>query len=121
MASHPIPQTITEPVTLYKPVGCTACGGTGYKGRMGIFEAVLMDKAVEEVVIRDPREHLILEAAKPQGIPSMVEDGAEKVLRGDTSLSELERVVTLPKPTTVNTPSAPAQNEADIFLAHVVT
>lgn len=121
MANHPQPQVINEPISLFKPVGCSACGNTGYKGRMGIFEAVLMDTAVEEVVIRDPREHLILEAAKPQGIPSMIEDGVEKVLRGDTSLAELERVVTLPKPTP--TTSAPPQgaSDGDIFLAHVVT
>ncbi len=122
MSTHPQPTPVSSPITLYKPVGCPICGQTGYKGRMGIFEAVLMDKAVEEVVIRDPREHLIVEAAKPQGIPNMVEDGIVKVLAGETSLAELERVVELPKVTTPKaTPDTPEPgNDTDIFLSHVV-
>jgi type II secretory ATPase GspE/PulE/Tfp pilus assembly ATPase PilB-like protein len=122
MRTHPTPTTIPSPLTLYKPAGCPVCGGTGYKGRMGIFEAIRMDKAVEEVVIRDPREHLILEAAEPQGIPTMVEDGAEKVLRGETSLAELERVVELPKLLENNAAEEkpPTDTDTDTFLAHVV-
>jgi hypothetical protein len=56
-----------------------------------------MDDAVEEVIIRDPREHAISEAAKPQKIPTMLEDGIEKVLAGVTSISELKRVVEFPR------------------------
>ncbi len=119
MAKHPVPVTLISPLTLYKPAGCTLCGNTGYKGRLGIFEAVLMDEAVEEVMIRDPREHLILEAARPQGIPTMIEDGAEKVLRGDTSLPELERVIELPKATAPDTKNPP--DNPDLFLAHVIS
>lgn len=118
MATHPEPQTLTSPLTLYKPVGCTVCKNTGYKGRTGIFEAIFMDQAVEEVVIRDPREHLIVEAAKPQGIASMIEDGSEKVLRGDTSYTELARVIEMPKLNEPPTP--PTDSTDDAFLAHVV-
>lgn len=125
MSGHPSPLPIPKPLTLYRPVGCHLCSETGYKGRMGIFEAILMDKVVEEVVIRDPREHIIHEAAKPQGIPTMVEDGAEKVLRGETSLAELERVVELPKASqsvapTVPTPAAATPDDVDLFLSHIV-
>jgi hypothetical protein len=98
---------------------------------MGIFEAVKMDTAVEEVIIRDPREHLILEASRPQGIPSMVEDGAVKVIEGHTSFEELERVVELPLPesetsapattTPPGTNPSPPDADTDAFLAHVVT
>ncbi len=85
-----------------------------------IFEAILMDEAVEEVVIRDPREHIILEAAEPQGIPTMLEDGIEKVFNGISSLSELERVIELPLSSTTNkTPEA--NNDNDLFLSHIVT
>lgn len=125
MSGHPSSLPIPKPLTLYRPVGCHLCSETGYKGRMGIFEAILMDKVVEEVVIRDPREHTIHEAAKPQGIPTMVEDGAEKVLRGETSLAELERVVELPKASqsvapTVPTPAAATPDDVDLFLSHIV-
>ncbi|MEZ4194913.1 MAG: GspE/PulE family protein [Candidatus Paceibacterota bacterium] len=118
MANHPEPQTLQKPLTLYKPVGCPVCKNTGYKGRSGIFEAIFMDQAVEEVIIRDPREHLIIEAAKPQGIANMVEDGAEKVLRGDTSYAELARVIEMPK--IVATTPTNGTDTDDAFLAHVV-
>jgi type II secretory ATPase GspE/PulE/Tfp pilus assembly ATPase PilB-like protein len=95
---HPFPPVIPEELTLYKAVGCATCGETGYKGRAGIFEGIIMDQAVEEAVLRDPREHIILAAAKPQKIPSMLEDGLEKILLGITSMDELSRVIELPNP-----------------------
>lgn len=95
LAGHPNPPPLGESITIFEGGGCEQCAGTGYKGRQGIFEAIKVDTAVEDAVIRDPREHVILEAAKPQGIPTMAEDGMEKVLAGITSLAELERVVDL--------------------------
>jgi len=92
---YPGDLTVPTPLVLHKAVGCEVCGHTGYKGRVGIFEAIIVDDAVEEVVIRDPREVSIREAAAPQQIPSMLEDGIEKVITGVTTLDELERVVDL--------------------------
>lgn len=91
--SYPSDIPVPTPLMLHKAVGCEACGNTGYKGRVGVFEAIIVDDAVEEVVIRDPREHAILEAAKDQKIPTMAEDGIIKVLNGTTDIAELERVV----------------------------
>lgn len=95
LTTHPQPPSLTEPIEIYEPVGCPACDQTGFSGRMAVFEAILIDEAVEEAVINDPREHIITEAAKPQGIPTMAEDGISKVLQGETSLTELQRVVDL--------------------------
>lgn len=95
MSDYPDTIDIPNPLVLHTPVGCEACGHTGYKGRVGVFEAIIVDDAVEEVVIRDPREHAILEAAKSQGVPTMAQDGVVKVLAGVTALEELERVVGL--------------------------
>ena len=127
MGRHPHPSPVPKPATLYRSVGCKSCGGTGFKGRHGIFEGVVMDEAVEEAVIRDPREHVIYEAAKPQGIPTMVEDGIEKVLIGMTSIKELERVIELPYQAAsgndaVHQKKSPASGNAsdDDFLSHVV-
>ncbi len=77
------------------PTGCEQCHGRGYKGRVGIFEAVFMDEAIETILRSKPSEREIALAAKPQGIPTMQEDGILKVLRGVTSLEELKRVVDL--------------------------
>lgn len=75
--------------------GCEACGGRGYKGRIGIYEAIFMDRAIEEILRSKPSEREVAEAAKPQGVPTMTEDGVLKMLRGVTSLEELGRVVDL--------------------------
>jgi type IV pilus assembly protein PilB len=121
---YPEPLTVPTPLSLYKAVGCPACGNTGYKGRTSVFEAVVIDNAVEEVVIRDPREHLILEAAKGQRIPTMAQDGITKVLQGITSLEELERVVDLSntKGNISSTNSEPEESaEIDDFSSHIVS
>ncbi|QQR64736.1 type II/IV secretion system protein [Candidatus Kaiserbacteria bacterium] len=81
--------------TVFDAKGCEACGMNGYKGRVGVFEAIQVDEAVENVVLSDSREVAILAAAKPQGIPTMQQDGLYKALAGMTTLDELERVLGL--------------------------
>ncbi len=78
-----------------KPEGCEQCHGRGYKGRIGIFEAIFMDAAIEEILRTKPSEREIAQAAKPQKVPTMQQDGIIKVLRGLTSLDELTRIVDL--------------------------
>jgi type II secretory ATPase GspE/PulE/Tfp pilus assembly ATPase PilB-like protein len=86
-----IPQTEKH----FTAVGCPACNNTGYKGRIGIFEAILTDAAIEEVVNMNPSEREIKKAALPQGILNMLQDGIIKVLEGVTSIEELRRVIDL--------------------------
>ena len=119
MAGHPQPPAFGADTTVYEPGGCPICSGTGYKGRQGIFEAIRVDKAVEEAIIRDPREHVILEAARGQGIPTMPEDGMEKVILGITSLAELQRVVDLTDLRGA-APEPKAEGEDDLFASHIV-
>lgn len=104
ISGHPLAPNLSGDLKIFDAKGCPECGHTGYKGRQGVFEAIKVDEAVEEAVIRDPREHVILEAATPQGIPTMAEDGMDKVLQGVTSLAELERVVDL---TLIRKPPSP--------------
>jgi len=125
MRGHPHPITLPQPLQIYKSVGCEKCGGTGFKGRAGIFEGIIMDEAVEEAVIRDPRENVILAAAKPQGIPTMIQDGIEKLILGVTSISELERVIELPyEIASAIKVEAPPETKKEVsdddFLNHVI-
>jgi len=123
MADHPHPETIPKYTQIFTAPGCEMCGHSGYKGRSGIYEAIVMDEAVEEVVLRDPREHMILEAAKSQGIPTMLHDGIGKLLQGITSIREIERVIELPQSIASAisvTPKGAAKKADDDFLAHVV-
>ncbi|MBI2476352.1 MAG: type II/IV secretion system protein [Candidatus Taylorbacteria bacterium] len=89
--------TIANRTKMWIEVGCDACNHTGFKGRIGIYEAILMNEAIEAVVRQNPSEREIQKAALPQGILTMKEDGIMKVLAGVTSLKELGRVVDLEK------------------------
>ncbi|MDD5318958.1 MAG: hypothetical protein PHF79_04080, partial [Candidatus Pacebacteria bacterium] len=83
------------PSHVYIAPGCAACNKTGFQGRIGIYEAILSDSAIEQIVESNPSEREIKEAARPQGIYDMKQDGVIKVLKGVTSFDELERVVDL--------------------------
>lgn len=80
---------------LSEPVGCDKCGGSGFKGRIGIYEGIRVDSKVSEALIADLREKTITESAQAQKIPSLQQDGVTKALAGITSLTELEKVVDL--------------------------
>ncbi len=76
-----------------KAAGCEECNKTGYKGRLGIFEAFLVDDAMERLILQNPPEADIKKAAKEQGMMTMYQDGILKIIDGVTSFDELQRVV----------------------------
>ncbi|MEK7063644.1 MAG: ATPase, T2SS/T4P/T4SS family [Patescibacteria group bacterium] len=78
---------------IYAPVGCPACNATGYKGRIGIFEAVVVTDEMEKLLRTLPSEGDIQAVQRKQEIMMMAEDGVVKVLNGLTSMAELDRVV----------------------------
>ena len=80
---------------MWKPVGCPKCNGLGYKGRIGVYEAVFVDDNIGQVINSNPSEHEIREAARSQNLLNLVEDGVIKVLSGVTDFEELERVLDL--------------------------
>jgi general secretion pathway protein E len=77
--------------TFHEPAGCEACGHTGYRGRLGIFEVLRIDNALQAVM----RQHLdaqkLVEAARGNGMITMLEDGLAKAGRGLTSMAEVLR------------------------------
>jgi len=89
-ASYPL-------TNVWRAVGCDKCHSTGYKGRIGVYEAILMDENVEKIMEKNPNERDIVAASKGQGILDMREDGAVKISRGITSFDEVERVVDMEK------------------------
>lgn len=84
---------INAPFKIYEPVGCSECNNTGYKGRMGIFEAIHNDAKIEEIIPNNPSEREIKEVAANQGYLDMKEDGIIKILKGVTSYEEVGSVV----------------------------
>ncbi len=83
------------PVKLWTAPGCPACNNTGFKGRIGIFEAIRTDEAIEKIIPNNPSEREIKRAAEGQGIFTMREDGIVKILSGITSIEEVRSVVDL--------------------------
>jgi type IV pilus assembly protein PilB len=82
---------ISEDVQLYEPVGCAVCQGTGYKGRLGLFETLWFNEKLARMVARGADEEE-LEAAAGNDLQFMWEDGCKKVLAGLTTLSEVRDV-----------------------------
>lgn len=81
------------PKQLYCAVGCKECNNTGYKGRIGVHEGILSTEKIEQIVSSNPSEREIKEAALEQKLLTMKQDGVLKILKGITTLDELERVV----------------------------
>lgn len=81
------------PETMWSAVGCEKCHGLGYKGRQAVFEVILRDPKLDDVLRGHPSIHEIRMATKHQGILTLVQDGVLKALRGVTTFDELGRVV----------------------------
>lgn len=78
---------------IFKPVGCEKCNNIGYKHRLGIFEAILIDNEIEKMILKNPSEVEIKEASAKQGILNMEQDAIFKILQGVTSLEEARRII----------------------------
>jgi type IV pilus assembly protein PilB len=76
----------------YEPVGCARCGGSGYRGRVGLYEVMWVSETIRSLAVaREPAE-TIAHAAVHEGMMRLREDGLEKVRRGLTSIAEIARV-----------------------------
>lgn len=80
--------------TVYRPEGCEECGGTGFKGRTGIYELVTMDDRARALIHDQASEQALTEQVR-KACPSISEDGRRKVLAGITSVNEVMRAVSL--------------------------
>jgi type IV pilus assembly protein PilB len=83
------------PLKIFSAVGCEKCNMIGYKGRIGIFEAIKTDEEIEKIIPENPSEREIKKVASHQGILSMRQDGVVKILNGITSIEEVKSVVDL--------------------------
>jgi general secretion pathway protein E len=78
-----------------EPVGCERCGGTGYRGRCGVFEILEMSEEVRRLVESQSDWALIDKAAIRDGMTTMIDDGLAKIRAGMTSAAEVLRVTTV--------------------------
>jgi type II secretory ATPase GspE/PulE/Tfp pilus assembly ATPase PilB-like protein len=82
-----------KPEEIDKP--CKTCGGIGYIGRTAVFELLVVDDAIRQILIKEPKLDLLKKAAKAGGTRSFQEEGVLLIARGVTSLAELQRVLKL--------------------------
>ena len=78
--------------TLYRGVGCDKCAQRGYYGRSGIFELLVMTPHIQELVLQGADSNVVKREARREGMRTLREDGAEKMLRGETTAEEILRV-----------------------------
>ena len=87
-----IPKLSKDGLKLYKGQGCNFCGQTGYLGRIGIFEVLIMNEPISKLILEHSSMSSIEERAKGDGMITMKQDGFLKVLEGVTTLEEVLRV-----------------------------
>ncbi|MCS6776311.1 MAG: ATPase, T2SS/T4P/T4SS family, partial [Chthonomonadaceae bacterium] len=86
------PETVRR-TPLMRGVGCAECRGVGFKGRGGIYEFLQIDENIRRMVVdRVPASHIKQYAQKHQGMVTMLQDGRDKVLQGETTIQEVLRV-----------------------------
>ncbi|MEE8483485.1 MAG: type II secretion system ATPase GspE [Nitrospinota bacterium] len=78
--------------TVYRENGCPDCAGTGYRGRVAIFELLIIDDTVRNLILKKTSAHIIKEQSRKSGMITLREDGFTKVRGGVTSISEVVRV-----------------------------
>ncbi|HEX3510579.1 MAG TPA: ATPase, T2SS/T4P/T4SS family [Solirubrobacteraceae bacterium] len=77
----------------YEPVGCRRCGGSGYRGRIGLYEVMQMSPEIQTLALERQPAEAIRAVAQQQGMTRLRDDGLQKVRQGRTSMAEIARVV----------------------------
>ena len=78
-------------------MGCSACGGTGYKGRIALFEVLMLSEELRELVAAGASTVELERAAVAAGMRTLFDDGARLCLEGVTTVAEVRRVVGHPR------------------------
>ncbi len=83
---------VEDSTILYKGKGCEKCTYTGFMGRMGIFELLVVDDEMRQLILKKADESRIRQTARKNGMKTLLEDGLDKIRMGVTTLSEIFRV-----------------------------
>ena len=77
----------------YEPAGCRRCGGSGYRGRVGLYEVMKMSPEIQTLALERSPAEAIRDVAVRQGMTRLRDDGLQKVRQGRTSMAEIARVI----------------------------
>ena len=81
-----------ENVKVYRGKGCSACSQTGFKGRCGIYELLVIDDSIRELILKKTTAQAICDQGRKKGMRTLREDGWDKVIKGVTTVEEILRV-----------------------------
>ncbi len=83
-------------ITMYRGKGCAACGETGYRGRLGVYELLIVTQELEDLIVQRRTTADINDMARSQGMLTLFEDGLQKVKNGLSTIEELLRIAAPP-------------------------
>ncbi len=92
ISKHYIPVGENKEIRVYKGQGCKNCRFTGYAGRVGIFEVLMVSKEIRRLITQRQDSDLIMQQAIKEGMVTMLDDGLMKVSQGVTTIEEILRV-----------------------------
>jgi type IV pilus assembly protein PilB len=76
----------------YEPVGCSRCAGSGYRGRIGLYEVMSVSEPIRALILERASVDDMVEVAVAEGMTRLRDDGLQKVRDGLTSIAEVERM-----------------------------
>jgi general secretion pathway protein E/type IV pilus assembly protein PilB len=79
-------------ISLYKNVGCRNCRGTGYSGRVGLYEFLEANDEIRQLVTERLPSNIVKQAGMKNGMRTLRQDGWKRVMKGHTTLAEVLRV-----------------------------
>jgi type IV pilus assembly protein PilB len=80
--------------TVFEPVGCKRCAGSGYRGRVGVYEVMAVTEPIRQLILERASVDAMVEVAEAEGMRRLRDNGLEKVREGITSIAEIERMTT---------------------------
>jgi len=86
-----LPTDMTQDIRVYKGAGCAHCNNSGFKGRIGLFELLVVDDPIRELIMQRTNADTLREMAVKQGMTTMLQDGFTKVMSGKTTIEEVLR------------------------------
>jgi len=88
-----LPVSADANVNFYRGAGCSFCRHTGYKGRIGVYELMLIDNEIRELILQKAPTHVLRQAALEAGMITLRQDAMQKILEGVTTMEEALRVI----------------------------
>ena len=84
---------LNEPAKIFEPIGCPHCNNTGYHGRIGVFEIMVLTDEIKGIIMSDDFTSEKIATAVEKNMPTILKNTRERVLRGETSIEEYEQFV----------------------------